>query len=154
MTAPRLERIRPCLRCGALMTWSTLRCGACGAKSTAAEQAGAAVGDERVRPCLQCGVILRFDQDPCPRCGARARDGDEADRVKTCVECGEMIAFGAIYCPRCHGLSLPVATDSIPPDISLTAQAGFRDWAALAFGGAAVVLGWATVVVAFAEIAT
>ncbi len=154
MTGPRLERIRPCFRCGALMTWSTLRCGACGAQSSAAEQAGAGVADEPVRPCLQCGVILRFDQDPCPQCGARARGGDDAGRVKSCVECSELIAFAALYCPRCQALSVPIATDSIPPDVELAARGRLADWAALALGGAALALGWVTLAVAFVEIAT
>lgn len=154
MTLTRNERIRPCLRCGALMTFSALRCGACGAWSAAAADAGAAgasVG-ERVRPCLQCSVILRFDQDPCPQCGARARTDDEADRVKPCHACGELIAFAALYCPRCRELSLPIATDSIAPDVELVPPERASDWAPLALGAALLVAGIASLAVALVEI--
>src|SRR6188508_2549615 len=115
LAGPRPERIRPCLHCGALMTFSALRCGSCGTPVS-----GAPPPDERVRPCLQCGVILRFDQDPCPQCGARARpDGETEDRVKPCAGCGELVAFDQLYCGKCGELSIPIETDQIPPVLEL-----------------------------------
>lgn len=146
MTGPRAERIRPCTRCGALMPYSSLRCGACGAGATGA------AGDERVRPCLQCGVILRFDQDPCPRCGAQARPTDEPDRVKPCAACGEWIAFAALYCPRCRELSLPIAVDSIPPDVEAQPRESLAARAALAGAALGVAGGLALLAVAVLEI--
>jgi RNA polymerase subunit RPABC4/transcription elongation factor Spt4 len=142
MAAPahRQERIRPCMKCGALLPFSALRCGACG---TAV--AGAPAADERVRPCLQCGVILRFDQDPCPECGARAK-GDE-DRVKPCAHCGELVPFEQLYCEKCGELSVPIQSDRIAPRLELApAPAPFARvpvllaFAALAMGGGALLL--------------
>jgi len=146
MTAPRLERIRPCLRCGALMSFSSLRCGACGAPSAGGP------ADERVRPCLQCGVILRFDQDPCPQCGAHAKQEPDADRAKPCIACGEVIAFTALYCPRCRELSIAIATDSIPPDVDLEPRGAWTDRVPGVVGAVAFAAGVVTLAVALAEI--
>lgn len=147
MAAPRAERIRPCVRCGALMPFSALRCGACGAAGP-----GAPADDERVRPCLQCGVILRFDQDPCPQCGALAKADEESDRVKPCCECSELIPFARLYCPRCHRLSIPIVTDSIPPDVVLVPREPPLAAAPTAVGALAFLAGMALLAVAAAEI--
>lgn len=138
--AHRQERIRPCMKCGALLPYSALRCGACGAPV-----AGAPAPDERVRPCLQCGVILRFDQDPCPQCGARARGED--DRVKPCAHCGEIVPFEELYCEKCGELSVPIQSDRIAPRLELDRPAApfvrlpvLLASAALAMGGGALLL--------------
>jgi RNA polymerase subunit RPABC4/transcription elongation factor Spt4 len=128
------------MKCGALLPFSALRCGACGAAV-----AGAPATDERVRPCLQCGVILRFDQDPCPQCGARAKG--EEDRVKPCAQCGELVPFEQLYCEKCGELSVPIQSDQIAPRLELDrAPAPFvrvpvlLACAALAMGGVALLL--------------
>ncbi len=149
MSATRSERIRPCVRCGALMPFSALRCGACGAAG-----AGAPADDDRVRPCLQCGVILRFDQDPCPQCGARAKQDEDADRIKPCAACGELIPFRQLYCSRCHQLSIPIAIDSIPPDVVLAPREQLLAAAPTVVGMVAYLTGMALLAVAAAEICT
>jgi RNA polymerase subunit RPABC4/transcription elongation factor Spt4 len=148
MPAPRLERIRPCVHCGALMPFSALRCGACG---TAA--AGAALGDERVRPCLQCGVILRFDQDPCPQCGARAREEAHEDRVKPCAQCGAILPFEQLYCASCGELSIAIQTDDIPPQVELAEpDGGAATKLPVAIGSAAILVGLGSLAAALVEI--
>jgi len=145
MPEPRLERIRPCQHCGALMPFSALRCGSCG---TAV--AGVPEVDERVRPCLQCGAILRFDQDPCPQCGAQARGED--DRVKPCASCGELLPFEQLYCGSCGELSIPLPSDQIPAAVDLEDRGRPADrWPSL-LGGAAFAMGMATLLVAAFEI--
>ncbi len=147
MPAHRLERIRPCVHCGALMPFASLRCGACGTPA-----AGAPRSEERVRSCLQCGVILRFDQDPCPQCGARARDDAEADRVKPCVQCGELVPFEQVYCIACGELSIAVQIDEIPPAVNLDDQDGATTRLPALLGGAALATGVVTLLVALSEI--
>jgi RNA polymerase subunit RPABC4/transcription elongation factor Spt4 len=147
MPGPRLERIRPCLHCGALMPFSALRCGACGKGVP-----GAPAPDERVRECLQCGVILRFDQDPCPQCGARTHEGaDDSDRVKPCARCGELLPFAQLYCAKCGDLSFPIPVDAIPvegdPDLDAAAPARLAGWV----GGAAFAVGAASLLAAAVE---
>jgi RNA polymerase subunit RPABC4/transcription elongation factor Spt4 len=146
MAAPRLERIRPCLHCGALMTFSALRCGSCGTPV-----AGAPLIDERVRPCLQCGVILRFDQDPCPHCGARAR-GEVEDRVKPCTHCGAIVPFDQFYCRECGELSIPIRTDPIPPEVDLVDRGRPSERVPAWLGGLAFAAGMATLLVAAVDI--
>jgi RNA polymerase subunit RPABC4/transcription elongation factor Spt4 len=138
--APAQERIRPCLKCGALVPFSAPRCGACGTPTP-----GSPGVDERVRPCQQCGVILRFDQDPCPQCGARTRGGD--DRVKPCAHCGEIVPFEQAYCEKCGELSVPILGEQIAPRLELArpipalARApALLALAALAMGGAALLV--------------
>ena len=141
--APRLERIRPCQRCGALMPFSALRCGSCGAAASGAPQ-----GDERVRPCLQCGVILRLDQDPCPQCGARARPDVDADRVKPCARCGEIVPFAQLYCAKCGELSVEIEKDEIPPEVVLDEPGRLSDRVPALLGGVAFAMGLGTLLVA------
>lgn len=146
MPAPRLERIRPCLRCGALMQFAALRCGSCGAPA-----AGAPAVDERVRPCLRCGTILRFDQDPCPQCGARAR-ADDSDRVKPCVHCGELLPFEQLYCGVCGEISIPIQTDQIPSAVDLREPGRLAERLPSLLGGVAFAMGMMTLLFAAAEI--
>ncbi len=147
MAGPRLERIRPCHRCGALMPFSALRCGACGTPAS-----GAALQDERVRPCLECGVILRFDQDPCPQCGARAKSDEDEGRIKPCAACGELIPFEPHYCPRCGQFAIPIPVDSIPPDVALDVRSRWIDFLPTCIGGAAFAAGIVALAVAAVEL--
>jgi len=143
--AARSERIRPCMKCGALLPFSALRCGACGAAV-----AGAPAADERVRPCLQCGVILRFDQDPCPECGARAKGDD--DRVKPCAQCGEIVAFEQLYCEKCGELSIPIQRDEIAPRLELDPRPAPLARAPALLAGLALAMGIGALLLAAFEI--
>jgi RNA polymerase subunit RPABC4/transcription elongation factor Spt4 len=143
--AARSERIRPCLKCGALLAFSALRCGACGAAVP-----GAPAADERVRPCLQCGVILRFDQDPCPQCGARAKGDD--DRVKPCAQCGELVPFEQLYCEKCGELSIPIQGDEIAPRLELSRPPELLARLPVLLAGAALAMGVGVLLLAAIEI--
>jgi RNA polymerase subunit RPABC4/transcription elongation factor Spt4 len=136
MPAPKMERIRPCLRCGALVPFSALRCGSCGHAVS-----GSLPADERVRPCLQCGVILQFDQDPCPHCGALARPEPDSERVKPCARCGEIVPFARLHCPACGDLSIPVESDRIPPQIELDEAPTLAASLPALLGGLAIAMG-------------
>jgi len=145
MPAPRLERVRPCLKCGALVPFSAPRCGACGGPVS-----GARPEDERVRSCLGCGEILRFDEDPCPRCGAPvAPDGD---RVKPCAACGALRPFAETWCGECGGFTIPIPTGQIPPAVDLDDPGRLaHGWPAL-LGAVALAIGLATLAAAAVEI--
>jgi RNA polymerase subunit RPABC4/transcription elongation factor Spt4 len=133
------------MKCGALLSFSALRCGACGAAV-----AGAPAPDERVRPCLQCGVILRFDQDPCPECGARAKGGD--DRVKPCAQCGEIVPFEQLYCEKCGELSIPIQRDEIAPRLDLDPRPTLVTQAPALLAGLALAMGVGALLLAAIEI--
>jgi RNA polymerase subunit RPABC4/transcription elongation factor Spt4 len=133
------------MKCGALLPFSALRCGACGAAV-----AGAPASDERVRPCLQCGVILRFDQDPCPECGARAKGGD--DRVKPCAQCGEIVPFEQLYCEKCGELSIPIQRDEIAPRLELDPRPTLVTQAPALLAGLALAMGVGALLLAAIEI--
>ena len=101
------ERVRPCLRCGALLPYELNRCTDCGF------EANATTPTERVRVCLGCDRLLTYDVDPCPSCGAPARRmGEELARVKACIECGNVIPFRQLYCERCGDLSVPLEEEA------------------------------------------
>jgi RNA polymerase subunit RPABC4/transcription elongation factor Spt4 len=133
------------MKCGALLPFSALRCGACGAAV-----AGAPASDERVRPCLQCGVILRFDQDPCPECGARAKGGD--DRVKPCAQCEEIVPFEQLYCEKCGELSIPIQRDEIAPRLDLDPRPTLVTQAPALLAGLALAMGVGALLLAAIEI--
>jgi len=133
------------MKCGALLPFSALRCGACGAAV-----AGAPASDERVRPCLQCGVILRFDQDPCPECGARAKGGD--DRVKPCAQCGEIVPFEQLYCEKCGELSIPIQRDEIAPRLELDPRPTLVTQSPALLAGLALAMGVGALLLAAIEI--
>jgi RNA polymerase subunit RPABC4/transcription elongation factor Spt4 len=61
MAAPRLERIRPCLRCGVILRLDQDPCPQCGARARGED-------DDRVKPCAHCGAILPFEQLYCGEC--------------------------------------------------------------------------------------
>ena len=127
----RLERIRPCMKCGTLLPFSALKCTGCQASTE-----GAARDGERVRSCLSCGIIVTFDQDPCPACGAPARVEEVADeRIKECAACGSLTAYQDLYCDQCGDLSIDWEEDEIAHRSALEAPEGRGGLVETGFGG-------------------
>lgn len=137
------DRVRPCLKCGALMEFRALRCPDCSQPVP-----GAPREEERVRACLGCEQIVPYSADPCPFCGRSAQWMDlELTRVKPCAECGNVIPFRQLYCERCGGVSIsledgdPEGAAVVPFEAPAPAPRSVRARGLIDFVGLVVVLG-------------
>lgn len=61
---PIEERVKPCIKCGAIMPFDEEVCSLCGTRA-----AGTGEGEEAVKPCMACEELISEEDLFCPKCG-------------------------------------------------------------------------------------
>ena len=129
------ERVRPCGKCGALLSFQAERCPECGAALP-----GVPGEDQRIECCLACGVMVPYGTPECPECGSAVRipfDGND-EQVKSCVHCGELVTFADVYCMQCGNLTTELDVPEIPPKVDYGSAP--RGWEGAVDRGSLVIL--------------